>query len=67
MKLAIKLSENFGFLPVLQICGHFTTVVSRFPLMCPSFCPHPPQSLPINFYTAARMIILKLEFDSVTL
>lgn len=68
MKIAMKLSECFGFLPVPRICRHFTIAVSRFHSMCPSLCPYP-LSLPSSsfFTTAARMIILKLGSASVTL
>lgn len=68
MKIALKLSEYFGFLPVPRMCRHFTIAVFRFHSMYSSLCPYP-LPLPSNsfFTTAARMIILNLDSESVTL
>lgn len=67
MKIAIKLSKNLGFLPVLQSCRHFTIVVSRFHSLCPSLCPYP---LPLPSKSASKQqpegSFLEVEFAPVT-
>lgn len=75
MKIAIKLSENFGFLPILWTCRYFTIVISRYHslwwviyFVVSDYFAHN-LSNPFEFilHTAARMVILKFEFNSVTM